>query len=193
MTRHPGHQPSTLPMAPLPRLTAELRTELVAYLDGELDEQTNERIEQTVAGNEVARREIERLSRVYDLLDELPLEQPSQEFTQTTVSAVRAEVVEEGSLGRIRDAVQRWKPVVLTAVAATLVTTLGTVLGSATLRSRSEQRLRLVPVARDLPKLEAIGEIEFVTRLQNERSLRDQLFDAVGRSRTSPPATRGPQ
>lgn len=70
------------------RLTAELREDLVAYLDGELDEKNVQAVENTLARNNVVRHDLEQLSRTYDLLDFLPRAEVSQEFTAKTMSIV---------------------------------------------------------------------------------------------------------
>ena len=162
-------------MPPLTRLTADDRADLVAYLDGELDEATTARIDQTVASNEVARREIERLSRVYDLLDELPKTEPSPEFTQSALSVVEQEVIEEGSIGRLQDLINRWRPLAIAGLAAMAMTGLGTVLGAAAFRAEGNRRLEAVPTAELLPTLQAIGDEDFLRSLPGQRSLLEQM------------------
>ena len=49
-----------------------LKEDLVAYLDGELDEQASQDIEQTLAQSPAARREVEALARTWKLLRVLP-------------------------------------------------------------------------------------------------------------------------
>ncbi|MFO1020285.1 MAG: hypothetical protein U0903_06265 [Planctomycetales bacterium] len=70
------------------RLTNELREDLVAYLDGELDENNIQAVEKTLANNNVVRHDLEQLSRTYDLLDFLPKAEVSQEFTAKTMTMV---------------------------------------------------------------------------------------------------------
>ena len=74
----------------IPRLNAEDRDNLVAYLDGELDEPSTRRIERALAGSEVARHEVEMLTRTWELLDLLPTEIAPADFTQRTVTAARS-------------------------------------------------------------------------------------------------------
>jgi hypothetical protein len=77
-------------MARFIRLSQEQRDNLVAYLDGELDEAATQQIEQVLAVSEVARHEVDMLSRSWDLLRELPAHRASGEFTEKTVSMMRA-------------------------------------------------------------------------------------------------------
>jgi anti-sigma factor RsiW len=80
-------------MQKLPRLTSEQRANLVAYLDGELDQDDAHDIEQALASNETARHDIEVLSRTWDLLDELPRPRASTQFAADTLAAIRVEDV----------------------------------------------------------------------------------------------------
>src|SRR5579859_2895023 len=77
-------------MAKLARLSSEQRENLTAYLDGELDEATTQDIEQVLAVSEVARHEVDMLSRTWDLLNALPTHKASEEFTHKTMSNLRA-------------------------------------------------------------------------------------------------------
>lgn len=77
-------------MAKLIRLSQEHRDNLVAYLDGELDETVTQEIEQVLSVSEVARHEVDMLSRSWDMLNALPTHRASGEFTERTVSSMRA-------------------------------------------------------------------------------------------------------
>ncbi len=76
-------------MQKIPRLSTEQRENLVAYLDGELDERAAQEIEQVLARSEVARHEVNMLSRTWDVLGELPRVVASGTFTQNTVSQLQ--------------------------------------------------------------------------------------------------------
>ncbi|MBI3862535.1 MAG: hypothetical protein HY290_11635 [Planctomycetia bacterium] len=77
-------------MAKLIRLSQVQRDNLVAYLDGELDETVTQEIEQVLAVSEVARHEVDMLSRSWDMLNALPTYRASNEFTERTVTSMRA-------------------------------------------------------------------------------------------------------
>ena len=67
---------------------AQLREELVAYLDGELDAEQSRRIEQRTAVEPDARRMLEELDRTWHMLDELDAPATSEDFTRTTMEMV---------------------------------------------------------------------------------------------------------
>lgn len=70
-------------------LTAELRENLVAYLDGELDEEATREIEQLLVRSASARREVAELTRSWEALDVLPRARASDVFTEKTLTSIR--------------------------------------------------------------------------------------------------------
>src|SRR6201999_3829165 len=73
------------------RLSGDERGNLIAYLDGELDESTARTIEQKLARSDVARHDVEMLVRTWDLLDLLERPRVTQEFTTRTLALAQAE------------------------------------------------------------------------------------------------------
>ena len=75
-------------------LSDEDRADLVAYLDGELDEESAQALEARLNLDAEARAEADQLRRTWELLDFLPRPQPSLRFTHRTLerlSPLRAE------------------------------------------------------------------------------------------------------
>ena len=64
-------------MAKPPPWSAEERDNLVAYLDGELDEAAVRSLEARLARDPQARQELEALKRSWEMLDYLPRPEPS--------------------------------------------------------------------------------------------------------------------
>lgn len=153
-------------MSRIPRLTSEQRAELVAYLDGELEEEKAREIEQTLAASEVARHEVEMLSRTWDLLETLPRESASAEFASKTLQTAKVESAPS--------AAPEWRPYARRGlIALGWATTLAAVglagfaVGHRWLPRRSD------PIVRDLPLLERldtyreVGTAEFVEKLRD--------------------------
>ena len=59
--------------------------ELIAYLDGELDEGEARRVEEILQADNALRHEAEVLKRTWELLDYLPQSEPSATFTSKTL------------------------------------------------------------------------------------------------------------
>lgn len=66
-------------------MNEEEKTDLVAYLDGELDEEAAQALEARLSKDPAARAELESLRQVYGLLDYLPRPEPSGNFTHRTM------------------------------------------------------------------------------------------------------------
>ena len=64
------------------------RADLVAYLDGELKGDAARKIEHRIAHEPAVRSEVEGLRRAWDMLDFLPLPEPSVQFTHRTIEKV---------------------------------------------------------------------------------------------------------
>ena len=73
----------------------QLREELVAYLDGELDAEQSRRIEERAAVEPGARRMLEELDRTWHMLDELDSPATSEDFTCTTLEMVALAAAED--------------------------------------------------------------------------------------------------
>src|SRR5258708_29854858 len=70
------------------RLTEQERADLVAYLDGEMDENGARAMEARINSDPAIRAEAEALKRTWDLLDYLPSQDPSPSFTHRTLERV---------------------------------------------------------------------------------------------------------
>lgn len=74
-------------------LTEDEKAELVAYLDGELDEAATQAIEAKIATNPEARAELDALKQAWGMLDFLPKASPSPNFTNRTMERLSLEKV----------------------------------------------------------------------------------------------------
>ena len=70
-------------------ISDEQRADLVAYLDGELDEQSAIDIEQTLASSQAARDELQALQHTWEMLDLLPERKASNSFAELTLATVK--------------------------------------------------------------------------------------------------------
>lgn len=95
-------------MADRPPWNDDELADLIAFLDGELDEQAAQEIEAKLGRDPRARAEAESLRRTWDLLDYLPKPEPSTDFTHRTLDRISA-------LRPVSTTVQarrrRWRPV----------------------------------------------------------------------------------
>ena len=80
--------------------TASVIEELTAYLDGELDQESIERVESRLGSDPEYRNEMQGLQRTWDLLDQLPATDLGSSFTQTTMKLVVGEEVKIRQSGK---------------------------------------------------------------------------------------------
>ena len=80
------------------RLNERERADLVAYLDGELKGAAARSLESRITHEPTVRAEADTLRRAWDLLDFLPLPEPSPEFTHRTLDKVTPVAVPASTL-----------------------------------------------------------------------------------------------
>jgi len=83
------------------RLSPTERANLVAYLDGELNDAEARAIATKLTSSATARRELELLEKTWDLLDHLPRPKASEALTTRTLTQMR-QIAEQG--GQIESA-----------------------------------------------------------------------------------------
>lgn len=171
-------------MSKLTRLTAEDRAELVAYLDGELDETLTQRIETVLSQSPVARNDVEMLVRTYDLLDLLPRPKASTEFTEKTIATAKlAEVPVDYTQSAAFQKVRKLVPVLGYAA----LVAAGGLAGYAAMNQYvplpEDALLRDLPVIEKLDDYTEVGDVQFLERLGNEPSLVRDIQAEVSRER----------
>jgi anti-sigma factor RsiW len=87
-------------------LSPDDRTNLVAYLDGELDGQSSSALEALLQKDPQARLEADHLRRTWDLLDYLPRPDPSPSFTHRTLERI----ADERPVSRVARPIP-WRPI----------------------------------------------------------------------------------
>lgn len=174
-------------MTRLIRLTPEIRSDFVAYLDGELDEQAAERIETVLAQSGVARNDIERLAQSYELLDALPRYEATAEFTAQTMESVR--LSEQRTkfrqtswfrAGRDGLIVLLWMVALITVISGAYLLT------HRWLPSEADLLVRELPVIERLDIYSEIGSVEFLERLDGQETLKEKMAPETTRSRSGP-------
>ncbi len=145
-----------------------IEEQLVAYLDGELDEQSSRRIEELLAADPTVRQKLEQLDRTWELLDELGQSPVDRDFTETTLEKVAGAAEEDVERGRAeipRRRRRRW----LIAGGGLLASGLAGFL-TVTLfwPNPNRQLLRDLPVLGSLDQYNQIDDVEFLRLLRGE-------------------------
>ncbi|MDP6722260.1 MAG: hypothetical protein QGF59_26585 [Pirellulaceae bacterium] len=142
--------------------------DLIAYLDGEVDTQTRQKIERCLAQDPQLVHRMREHQQAWDLLDELPREEVSDDFAQTTlkmVAVAAASDIKENTVenGRRR----RWLRVVTGAslIASSLA---GFCVAAALLARPNRQLLEDLPVIENLEAFQQAENVDFLLALEDE-------------------------
>ncbi len=157
-------------------LSEEEREELVAFLDGELDEDRSHAVESKIGLDPTLRNEAETLKRTWDLLDYLPKPEPSPNFTNNTLSRLPAQ--ETGAAPRPRR--RPWLVGLGWAAAALLA--LGAGYGVALLsfppRPHERDLVRDLRIIENLRYYEPVESLEFLRELDHRDLFGEDPLDS---------------
>ena len=151
-------------------------TELVAYLDGELNEEASNRLERQLAENPPLRGYAETLDRTWQLLDTLGEATASGEFTQKTLASLSAISHEEfadqmPSSKRGTDWVRKIPvaKIVLWTLAGFLGSSVGLILGRSSQSPKADsedvQLLQQLDLLLQFPRLHAARSVTFLEQV----------------------------
>lgn len=145
---------------------SEMREQLVAYLDGELDTEATRRIEELLGSSPELSQELRQLERTWDLLDRLPKAEIDPIFTKSTIEMVA--LAEEAQVEEEKAAQpRRRRRARLLGGAALVVACLAGFLGINQFWPHpNEQLLQDLPVVENLEAYRQVGEIEFLRQLR---------------------------
>ena len=148
--------------------------ELVAYLDGELPADSNRQMEQRLSDEPSLRSQLREYQQSWDLLDQLPRQETSENFTSTTVEmvALSAEHHAEPATAPITSPMKthrhpRRGPLIAVALFSLLSGFVATLL---LLPKKIDPLLDDLGVVQEMDKYQQIEGIDFLRKLQ-ERDL----------------------
>jgi anti-sigma factor RsiW len=148
------------------RLTPAERGNLVAYLDGELNEAESRAIATKLTQSVTARREIEMLQKTWEILEYLPRPQASEAFTQRTLTEIdRISVVGEQRVSAAARAVRHLLVMTLGVLASLACFGLGVVLMRWAWPDPTSRLVRDLSIAEHLDEYRDVGTIEFLEGL----------------------------
>ena len=150
------------------RLTPAERDNLIAYLDGELDEGEARAITTKLTHSPTARREVEVLRKTWDLLDHLPRPKVSEDFTTRTLTEVQHLAAEGGKFEAIAKQVALGAArIALGMAAALLAFGLAFVVTRWVWPNPTARLARDLPIAEHLEEYQDVGTFDFLSELVN--------------------------
>ena len=153
--------------------TTSIDEEIVAYLDGELDTDSEARVVRRLSEDAAYRSRLGQLQQAWDLLDNLRGAEADDEFTASTVAMVAVQAEQESHSQQIRVVRQRnlgW-------LAVTAVVLLSMACGYAVLHDRLTRGDR--SLVQDLQVIERVDEYRNIDDVSFLKALeRENLFAA---------------
>lgn len=155
-------------MEKLIRLSADVRENFVAYLDGELEDGATQQIDTILVQNEVARHEVESLARTWELLDILPPTKASENFSAKTIATVQLDQVPKLRpwLESMASQVKFWLVMAAGTAAVIVAGIVGFLATSRWTPNASERMLKELPMYREFDQLEDVDSLEFLKELR---------------------------
>lgn len=161
--------------------------DLVAYLDGELNDAEAAGVEDALAEDPQVRQQIEKLTRTWELLDLLPAARASPEFTEKTLAVIGTQAKPAGeadteflSAGfgrRMRASSGRWTIRGAGLVGLLVAAAIGFNTASRRNAEPVDTLLTELPLIERLDQYQAAGRVEFLQQLASSG-----LFDEQSES-----------
>lgn len=157
------------------RLSPSQRSNLVAYLDGELAPEQSEELDRVLARSHTARREVDLLTRTWEMLDLLPHPRVPEDFSTRTLERIETEAVQQ----QLRSAtwLRSGRRAALSA-AWLLSVAVAALVGFVAMHwwpSDSRALLEDLPVIEDLDQYRAVGDFEFLQQLHRQGEFRSDV------------------
>jgi hypothetical protein len=154
-----------------------LDEQLVAYLDGEIDDAERRRIEEWLARDENIRRRLKEMEQTWSLLDDLDPVPADRQFVQSTLEMVAVAAGKDAEQFLTDAPRRRWQNRL--AVLAGVVTALLAGYGATTLLWPNPNRelVNDLSVLENLDRYRPIGDIEFLRQLQKQKLFTKQEDD----------------
>jgi hypothetical protein len=148
------------------RLTPAERGNLVAYLDGELNEAETQAIATKLTKSATARRELESLEKTWELLELLPRPQLSPDFTARTLTGVKQlSIADEEFESKLKQSALRALRMGVWVAASFLALGVGYVITQWVWPNPTARLARDLSIAEHLDEYRDVGDFEFLDAL----------------------------
>jgi anti-sigma factor RsiW len=160
----PHEQPDDRPIA----APGSLEEQLVAYLDGELDEGQTAHVEQLLAADPKVRESLLRLDRAWSLLERLDRVRLDDRFTRSTLEMVAVAAEEDVRRWEREVPRQRWRRWLVGGMGLLAASVAGFAMVGLFRPDPDKSLLQDLPVLEDLDELRQVDDITFLQLLYEE-------------------------
>ena len=153
--------------------------ELVAYLDRELTPDEVAQVERRLAEDPEYRHRLQQLERAWEMLDELPLSDVDESFTESTLSMVALKVADDAA--QAQQAARRRHRWYRLAAVGCVLSALAVGYGiTAYWLARPDDRLaRDLPVIENMDMYRNVESVEFLQLLKDEGLFQQEVEDEI--------------
>jgi hypothetical protein len=152
---------------------AQLREELVAYLDGELDAEQSRRIEQRARVEPDTGRMLEELDRTWHMLDQLDAPATNEDFTCTTLEMVALAAVDDAAQAKAQQPRRRLRAALWAVAGLIAAAAAGFVIVANLIPDPNAQFLHDLPILENFDRYREIDNFDFLRALNDERIFPD--------------------
>ncbi len=159
---------------------APIDEQLVAYLDGELDDESSRQIEERLTTDSTLRDQLSRLERTWDVLDELEQVEVDEDFARTTIEMVALAVKQEREEEEQQRPARQRRQWLLRSVGLVAACLAGFTVAWSFWPDPNQQLIEDLPVLERLDEYQQIDNIEFLKLLHESKlfAAEDQDDDA---------------
>ena len=159
--------------------TTSIDEEIVAYLDGELDSESEARVARRLSDDPAYRLRLNQLQQAWDLLDNLRGTEADDEFTASTVAMVAVHAEQEAKSQQMR-VVRQWSLAWLTLGAVVLLSMAsGYVVLHRRLTRADRNLVRDLPVIEHVDEYSNIDNVSFLKALERENLFPSEVDDGT--------------
>ena len=145
-----------------------LENQLVAYLDGELDEEARRLIDRRLAAEPELRDALGRLERTWDMLDGLERSSVEETFTQSTLEMVAQAAAEDVQEALAEAPRRRWRRRLAVSASMLAAAAAGFLITVMVRPNPNRELLEDLPVLENLDRYSEIHDIDFLRLLAAE-------------------------
>ena len=155
-------------MAAEQRLSPTERSNLVAYLDGELADHESRVISTKLTQSVTARRELEVLEKTWALLDHLPRPRASEHLTERTLTQAQSLAEDQGRRTHsVLATIQRIIKVIVVIGMSACFVILGAVIVQLLVPNPTSRLAHDLSIAEHFENYRDVGSFEFLKQLEN--------------------------
>lgn len=143
--------------------------QLVAYLDGELDQQSVSEIETKLATDPHLRGRLNELRSAWDLLEELPPVHPNPKFARSTIEMVAMSAASQAETKS--DPLRSWRLWSVALLVLPLMFGGGYAIMRSTQRMSEQKALEVLPVLADWDALKWVERYEWLQKIRTVENL----------------------